>query len=606
MVIGWNVYFINWVDCMKDNNIVTNFFMILKRSIKFSPKLFFVKLLTAVLSSVVNILNIFYLKYLLFSLKEPNQPLFWSVLIGFTGGVLFLKSFVIFLNPYVATYNEELDAKVMDEFLKKSISIQLNSFEKKGFYNKYNLIFEKCCEIFRTVNNIFFQVVSNCIQIIVIIFILSWMDMFFVLVLAFSSCFHTMITKKIKKLNYRYRTNIIDASKKLNYLYRLFNIPEFMRDVRVNCLENFIFYKKQNISQKIINETNITQKKISNKLFQQDIISSIENIVITIYLGYMLITGKIWIDTFIAAQNSYKQLKSSVFSLFSLYNNLYENDLYTSDYLDFMNFEEEKSCGNLELKSENIEEIEFKKISFSYPNSTTYALNNVSFKIKKGEKLLITGENGSGKTSLIKLLLRLYEPNLGEILINGINITNYDIKELRCSIAALFQDYTLYAFTIYENLCLGRLIKEDDIRNALETVGLLENIEKLKAGINTPVSCQLDDEGIELSGGEKQRMAIARTALRNCSFIIYDEPTSNLDLVKKQNLIKSILSDSNKTVIMISHELFFINDVTKIMCLENGKIEEYGTHQQLIKNSSGLYSKLYANFKENKNTNGNE
>ena len=196
------------------------------------------------------------------------------------------------------------------------------------------------------------------------------------------------------------------------------------------------------------------------------------------------------------------------------------------------------------------------------------------------------------------MLLRLYDPSAGTILINGIDIKKYAIDELRNSISILFQDYAVYAFSVYENICLGRNINDNKIDNILEAVGLKQLIEQLSLGINTPISCQLHDNGIEFSGGEKQRLATARTILKECNVVIFDEPTSNLDAITKKKIFKTLLSDKEKTIIIISHELSIVQEVSKIVCLNNGMIEGIGTHEQLMENTKGVYAALYKKFYE--------
>ena len=386
---------------MNIKNVIKRFFLILKKSIDFSPKFFFVRITITLLGVGVSMINIVFPKYLLLALKEKDTTkLFLTVLINASVSFV-INSIITFLNPHVSASSEKLNAKVIDEFLNKSISLRLSSFEEKGFYNKYTLIFEKCCEIFQTVNNIFFQAISAITQILVIIYILSWMDKTYLCVLLITVCFQSIIGNLIKKINYEYRVKLVKNSKRLNYLYRLFNIPEFMRDVRINSLFDFILVKKQGISQIIINDTFSAQKDIRKKAFVQNLVSLVETIFITIYLGYMFLKGKIWIDTFVVSQNSYMQLKNALLKILSLYNNLYENDLYVADYIDFLNYENEIVYGNTQLENKVVKAIEFKNVSFSYPNNCKNVLNDVSLKISKGEKV------SKFEYNLVPLILKL-------------------------------------------------------------------------------------------------------------------------------------------------------------------------------------------------------
>lgn len=355
------------------------------------------------------------------------------------------------------------------------------------------------------------------------------------------------------------------------------------------------YSKKERETIHIINETYTMQKSIRNKKVAQLIISSIESVLIISYLGYQVIGGKIWIDTFIVSQTAYMQMKSAILGLLSISNSVYENELYASNYMEFMEAEETISSGKLSLNSSRICTIEFLNVSFRYPNGKNFALENVSFKINKGEKVLITGMNGAGKTTIIKLLLRLYEPTCGTILLNGIDLKEYQLADLRNSFSVLFQDYAVYAFSIYENLVLSRKTDEDQIKSVVKKVGLQGLIEQLPEGINTPISCQLENGGVELSGGEKQRLAVGRTLLKNSSFLILDEPTSNLDSVTANKLVCELLNYAEVSIISISHQLSYASKFSKIIVLDYGSIAECGTHDEL-KFHNGIYARLLERY----------
>jgi len=204
------------------------------------------------------------------------------------------------------------------------------------------------------------------------------------------------------------------------------------------------------------------------------------------------------------------------------------------------------------------------------------------------------GNNGAGKTTVIKLLLRLYDPQEGIIRINGTDIREYDLVELRNSISVLFQDFTIYPFTIRENITLGKNISNEVVEDALDRVGLLNKVKSMPLGLDTPITSQMLEDGIELSGGESQRLAIARIYAGNKGFIVLDEPTSNLDPYIEQELYEAILSNlEESTVIIISHRLTFTYRMNKIICIVDGKIAEEGTHRELLRNRNGYYSGMF-------------
>lgn len=287
-------------------------------------------------------------------------------------------------------------------------------------------------------------------------------------------------------------------------------------------------------------------------------------------------------------------MKSSIASLFETYNTLYENDLYINDYLFFLNIDHEKEqVGDRKIYLSDIEKIEFKNVSFSYPNSRTQALHNVSFTISKGERIAVIGNNGAGKTTIIKLLLKLYDPQSGEIEINGTNIKNYDVISLRKTFSVLFQDYTIYPFSIRDNITLGQELSVEKIEYSLQCVDLLKKIQSLINGIDTPITSQMNNSGVEFSGGESQRLALARIYASSSNFVVLDEPTSNLDPLIEYNLYKSLLSTlGEKTIIIISHRLTFTYKMDRILCFNDGRLIEDGSHDELLKHN-GYYAQIY-------------
>lgn len=253
----------------------------------------------------------------------------------------------------------------------------------------------------------------------------------------------------------------------------------------------------------------------------------------------------------------------------------------------------------LDLQSEPLEEnqeilpvidkLEFQNVDFRYGNREL-TLENVSFSIHKGDRIAIVGESGSGKTTLAKLLLRFYEPESGNIMMNGEKIENLDLHALRQAIAYVDQNTFLFSDSIKDNLKLGNAkATDEEIEKACTISRADEFIKKLPWGYDTP----LDENGMNLSGGQRQRLAIARALLKKPQILILDEATSNLDTITEAG-IKSTISQSDKdiTYIIIAHRLTTVKDCSCILVMENGKIAESGTHDQLMK-KGGLYAKLW-------------
>lgn len=248
-----------------------------------------------------------------------------------------------------------------------------------------------------------------------------------------------------------------------------------------------------------------------------------------------------------------------------------------------------------DLPVEEIHTIEFQNVSFGYPDSET-VLEQVSFSVDMHEKVMLAGCNGSGKTTLIKLLTRFYEPDQGTILINGIDISKYNLKQLRKKTAAVFQDFNVFSFTIRENVAIGDLAQyrnESLIRNSL-LFSNFNNDRYLDTGdIDLYVNRNFESDGIELSGGQKQKLAISRAVIRNAQMIILDEPTASLDPLSESEILDAFNSlYQDKTLIMVSHRMSAAIKMDKIIFMEGGRISGIGCHKDLYAKNE-KYRKLF-------------
>lgn len=265
---------------------------------------------------------------------------------------------------------------------------------------------------------------------------------------------------------------------------------------------------------------------------------------------------------------------------------------YVSDFYEFM---EDQSlftpAGTKEALNDTLE-IEFKHVSFKYPGSERYVLKDFNLKINKGEKIAIVGTNGAGKTTLIKILVGLFAPESGEIFVNGSNIKDFSLEEYRKMYAVVFQDYHIYAASVMENVIgsdnggISEKIGKED----LARVGLKEKIESLPKKYEQPLLKIIDEEGVELSGGQSQKLAIARALYKDANVVILDEPTAALDALAEADIYKNfddLVKD--KTAIYISHRLSSTKFCNHIVLLDQDGLKEYGTHDELMEKHGEYY-----------------
>ncbi len=269
---------------------------------------------------------------------------------------------------------------------------------------------------------------------------------------------------------------------------------------------------------------------------------------------------------------------------------------YLEWFFDFVELPNHKETGTkrIDLEEAKNYEIEFRNVSFHYPSSENYSLEHLNIKFKVGEKMAVVGRNGSGKTTFIKLLCRLYDPQEGEILLNGINIKEYDYYDYLSLFSVVFQDFHLFSFTLGENVATSSDYDEKKVEDCTFKAGLEQRIERFPNGIKTQLYNEFAEEGVEISGGEAQKVAIARALYKNSPFIILDEPTAALDPIAEAD-IYSRLNDliKDKTAVYISHRLSSCYFCKQIAVFDSGHLVQYGTHKNLVAKEDGLYYQLW-------------
>lgn len=273
-----------------------------------------------------------------------------------------------------------------------------------------------------------------------------------------------------------------------------------------------------------------------------------------------------------------------------------DNNHYLKRYFSYFDIPNNMYQGSLtvEKRDDNEYYVEFRNVSFKYPNTEAYALKNVNLKFKIGEKLAIVGMNGSGKTTFIKLLCRLYDPTEGEILLNGVNIQKYDYDEYISVFSVVFQDFSLFSFKLGEVVASSKTFNENKVYECLQKVNFCERLHEMPEGVHTYLYKGYDQSGIEISGGEAQKIALARALYKDSPFILLDEPTAALDPISEYEVYSNFNAISgDKTTVYISHRLASCRFCDKIAVFDKGQIVQRGSHDELVADESGKYYELW-------------
>lgn len=331
--------------------------------------------------------------------------------------------------------------------------------------------------------------------------------------------------------------------------------------------------------------------------------AALSAVVAKIFMGivYVFVCLKAWAGAF--GVGSVTQYISSISSLsdglsdfIRILGEMRVNASFLRTTFEFLDIPHDMYKGSLtvEKRSDNNYDVEFKNVSFKYPKADSYALKNISMKFKIGERLAVVGQNGSGKSTFIKLLCRMYDPTEGEILLNGIDIRKYDYKEYMSVFSVVFQDFKLLALPLAQNVSAGVNYEKDKVTDCLEKAGFENRLKTMPEGINTFIYKDFNDDGAEISGGEAQKLAIARALYKDSPFIILDEPTAALDPVAEYEIytrFNDMVKD--KTAIYISHRLSSCRFCDEIVVFNEGHLIQKGSHDALVSDTKGKYYELW-------------
>lgn len=443
--------------------------------------------------------------------------------------------------------------------------------------------------------NYFFFILSNLFSFLIACAIALSVNPLLIIILVvlaiLKMVFENIHKKKQKKEFYDKNPPIW---RKISYVNNIATNFSIGKDVRVYNMEEFIEEERQKATKDFLK---LLKKDNARTNFFQNVISFLrifDTIFLYIFLVYEVIENNMTIATFTFLVSSIRNLTNSLAQIIEQSSWFLMCNAQTDDYRLFMekNFIIEKEKETIEEKEV---QIEFKDVYYSYYKQDGYALEGVSFKINKGEKIALVGYNGAGKTTLIKLISGFYHPTKGQILINGKDIDTLKREEIDKLISPSYQESLNLAYSIGENIAMEKKedINYDKLNEALRIVELDKKVESLPNKLDTILTRNFDDNGIELSGGETQKLAIARAIYKNAPLFIFDEPTSAMDALSENNLYKNFKEiTKNNTTIYISHRLSSAKFCDKIILLEKGKITEIGTHDELIENN-GEYKKLF-------------
>ncbi|HJC22543.1 MAG TPA: ABC transporter ATP-binding protein/permease [Candidatus Eisenbergiella merdavium] len=327
----------------------------------------------------------------------------------------------------------------------------------------------------------------------------------------------------------------------------------------------------------------------------QGLLSACMGGIVYLYVAFCAWAGSISTGSVVRYAGAVWQFIQAATDLSASWNWLHHDRMQMDEYLEYLDLKNEMKKGTIpvEKRKDGRFLVEFRNVSFRYPGSERYALRNLNVRLNIGERMALVGRNGSGKTTFVKLLCRLYDPTEGTILLNGVDIRKYDEQEYRRLFSVVFQDFQIFSFSMGENIAGSTRVDEERAMDAIRRVGLEGLYRKLPEGLRTMLNRDFSDTGMEISGGEAQKTAMARAIYKDAPFVILDEPTAALDPIAENEIYTGFHEIiGKKTALFISHRLSACRFSREILVFENGNVVQQGSHETLAE-EEGLYRKMW-------------
>lgn len=486
----------------------------------------------------------------------------------------------------------EVSKNIVKHIFTKISNSDIGRFDDAEFYDSHvlnmNLIEEK---VFDAITNV--STMISCIFILLINITLLTTTSLGTWVFVSATLIFTMIIQYAQtRFNLAYQKKAVSLNRRAEALGRFFMDYDYAKEIKVPKLSDMLFEQVLEEKQKALGlYYKCRPKFIGYSLGQLFASTFLLRVVFLVYLSYRCIVHKDFSYAgILVAYNATINLYGILNNIVAILSKYDEISLYAGNFLEIMNYENKIVSGDKLLTS--FDSLEFRNVSFSYEGTQNKVLDNVSFKINKGDKIALVGRNGSGKTTLIKLLLRLYEPTAGDIFVNSVNIKEYDLESYRHFWGVVFQDSVMFNGTIKENICFDK-VPACDINSVLKKVDMFEKVDKLEKRADTNYGVEIFEDGTVFSGGEQQRILVARAMAKKADMIIMDEPTSHIDPAADISFSSMIFEGLvGKTILYITHRLLSTKKADSIIVLSPDGTIKMGPHDTLMSNSE-LYRQLY-------------
>ncbi len=581
----------------------------LKLAWSVSPANMLLQLLQSLMGTVKTLLNVILPMFLVNELVGNREV---ERLILFAGLIIVNNVGMTLVDNLISRFSTVLQEKAGNEMMKlmseKIMNLEYSYLENPTYLDlKERAVFTiQNQNAINVLINAVFQTLGQALTMTGMIAILATLGPVLIVVLVVGTLLMLLIYAGVSKTQMKVMQEIVPINRRFGYYLNLGTEKEAQKDIRLYGMADMITDRTMKFSCDTCDLFDSMQIKLGRAMGQMAAVSEgvaafsyayVGIRTLSDFFGPKLTLGALtmYVTTAINVSNMVVGLGESIVMMFQFLG-------WLDPYMEFMSLAEEtKQTGGVPFTGD-VETVEFKNVTFTYPNAEKAVLNNISFAVKKGEKISIVGLNGAGKSTLVKLLCRMYQADSGEILINGRNIYDYEYMSYMNTISAVFQDYRLFNFTIAENISCKDAERasevsgeqEEKMNRLIREVGLEEKIAELPQGIYSRFGKDYDKDGVEFSGGQGQKVAIARALYKKASMVILDEPASALDPIAEAEIYEKFNSlVEDKTAIYISHRMSSSVFCDKILIIDGGSVADYDTHDNLMQKEDSLYYKLF-------------
>ena len=548
----------------------------------------------------------FFMRYVINALQtgETFQAIMFFILltVGVFAVIALYNSYLLGCVTPIA--DATLNKKLYQKLFKKSRNVELECFENSDFYDKYTLAMKNADkQLLGTVDQLFgvFFGFFASIYAFVFMYKVDKLSLTFLILPVIGNFYFRRLNSRV---DYERNKEMAPHNRRIDYINRIMYLKDYAKEIR---LTNIFRLLKRQYTDAITGVVDVTKKFVFKAAFLHWFYVMFTFTFIfeglLIYGGYRTLVSETMKLPQLAVLTS--MMVATTWILIGFTDSItacFKNGLFVEYLRTFLEHKEKipEDYDGIDPGTK-IESIEFRNVSFAYKDIKV--LSNLNMKIDGGKTYALVGHNGAGKSTIIKLLLRFYDPTEGEVLLNGHNIKDYNLQKYRALFATAFQDNRMFSMSVADNVVLGEDIaeseKEQVVADALKLSGVYDKVMSLPKGMDTTLTREFDDEGAVLSGGEFQKIVVARAFARRCPIKVFDEPSSALDPIAEYKLFDNILKACREnTLLFISHRLSSVQNADHVFLLENGEVREEGTHRELMK-KKGLYADMYQKQAEN-------